>query len=85
MVQPGKMSSQFRLGGPVCIDPAQPKSESAWARQKMLYGSMEIDTELYPKPVVSDMKARELAGHTNLFGTPPYFSPPSTPISVIST
>lgn len=84
MVQPEKMSSQFRLGGPVCRDPAIPKSDSSWARQKMLYGSMEVDRDSYPKPVVSDRKARELAGHTNLFGTPPFCSTPCAPVKVTS-
>ncbi|KAG0605607.1 hypothetical protein M758_9G072900 [Ceratodon purpureus] len=77
---PEKLLSHFRFGGPLCIDPAQPKSRSAWAKQKMLYGSMDLDMDSYPKPVVSDMKARELAGNTNLFGTPPFHSPPGTPI-----
>lgn len=46
----------------------------------MLYGSMEVDRDSYPKPVVSDRKARELAGHTNLFGTPPFCSTPCAPV-----
>lgn len=66
----------------MCIDPTTPKTESAWAKQKMLYGSMDKDRDSYPKPVVSAMKARELAGHTNLFGTPPSYSPLSTPVPV---
>lgn len=85
MVQPGKQSSQFSFGGPVCIDRDMPKTQSAWAKQSELYGTMEKDMDSNPKPVVSAMKARELAGHTNLFGKPPYYSPPRTPTPVSTT
>lgn len=85
MVQPGKQASQFNLGGPVCIDKDMPKTESAWAKQSELYGSQEKDMDPYHKPVVSAMKARELAGHTNLFGKPPCFSPPRTLTPVCTT
>jgi len=67
----------------VCIEPMMPPTQSAWAKQKMLYGSMDdLDKDSFPKPFVSKSKARELAGHTNLFGTPPRHSLPSTPVPV---
>lgn len=66
----------------MCIDPMTPKTEAAWTKQKMLYGSMDTDRDSYSKPVVSAMKTRELAGHTNLFGNPPSYSLPGTPIPV---
>lgn len=78
---PQKLASHFTLGGPEYLDPPGPKSESSWARQRMLYGSVidEMQGDGLPVSLVSDLKARELAGHTNLFGIPPRFSPAFSP------